>query len=145
MQLPQLCFYGMLYLIPAQLPGAASLQPALPGFPWSSPLCGPDSCSFIFLGLPPASPWPCRSLCDQDFAPPRKIHAGSSCTSRGIPSPAGKAGIKSSATVLSHILKNCRQGTSIERVECVPFRASLCGVKHHLSPYSWFGVTQHLC
>lgn len=49
-----------------------------------------------------------------------------------------------SATVLSHILKNCRQGNSIERVECVPFRASLCGVKHHLSPCSWFGVTASL-
>lgn len=44
--------------IPAQLPGAGSLQPALPRFPWSSPLGGPDSCSFVSLRFPPASPWP---------------------------------------------------------------------------------------
>lgn len=97
----------------------------------------------ISLGFPlphlgPAGPCVIRT-CSLDFVPRRKILAGSSCTSRGIPSPAGKAEIKSSATVPSHILKNCRQGNSTGKFKFVPIKTSLCGMKHHLSPHSCFG------
>lgn len=61
-------------------------------------------------------------------------------TSRGIPSPAGKAGISSSATELSQILEKCRQGSSIGRFRFAPVKSSLCSLCGEPSPAPVFLV-----